>query len=146
MSSQGPESIFRRLTFMEGEWKGTLNNMDETRFTDALSCTLSDGKITGDSILSVDGDTVGKRHFVIWTEDGNVLGRWDIDGESAGTYVCEYEAEDDEFLFNLKEGPTSLDYRTIRRIDMMHFITMEQLPREGTSAVETLQMEYRRTL
>ncbi len=140
------ENIFRRLSFIEGEWKGELSNRDTGRFFDELKCTMEDNRLVGVSSLEVDGEQVGTRRFEIWVEGNLVLGVWDVDGERTGTYVCEYEDEKDEFLFNLKDNPTSIDYRTIRRIDLMHFITMEQLPREGTSSVETLQMEYQRTL
>ncbi len=146
MTMHTGEDVFRRLSFIEGEWKGVLSNRDVGRFTDDLKCSVVDNRLIGTSSLSVDGEEVGTRSFEIWLEDSNVLGIWDVDGERTGPYVCEYEKEEDEFLFNLRDNPTSIDYRTIRRIDMMHFITMEQLPKEGTSSVETLQMEYQRTL
>ncbi len=145
MSRTSVANIFRRLTFMEGEWKGSLSNRDVGRFADELRCRIEEGKLVGVSSLTVDGEEVGTRRFDIWVEEDSVLGRWEIDGQGTETYVCEYEGEKDEFLFNLRNNPTSIDYRTIRRLDMMHFITMEQLPREGTSSVETLQMEYTRT-
>lgn len=140
------EQVFRRLSFIEGEWKGVMSNREQTGLTDDLKCRLDDTRLVCESSLAVNGDNAGTRRFEIWVDGGEVLGTWEFDDERTGTYLCEYEEEKDEFLFNLRDNPTSIDYRTIRRIDMMHFITMEQLPKEGTSSVETLQMEYSRTL
>jgi hypothetical protein len=144
----GSETVFRRLCFLEGEWRGEISNRDSrSRYEDRLVCSIDDdGRISCKSRMFHNGEEIGSRAFEIWIEGDNVCGRWELDGERTGKYICEYEEERDEFLFNLLEMPTSLDYRTIRRIDMMHFITMEQIPKEGTSAVETLQVKYIRTL
>ncbi|MBX8631073.1 MAG: hypothetical protein J9259_00915 [Thermoplasmata archaeon YP2-bin.285] len=140
-------AVFQRLCFLEGEWTGKFNTSDpRTRYTDILRCSVDDGRIHCSSAIHLNGEEFGRRNFEIWQEEGRVNGVWEIDGNRTPLYVCEYEEERDEFLFNLADSPTSLDYRTIRRIDMMNFITMEQIPKEGTSAVETLQVEYHRTL
>ncbi len=143
----GASSIMNRLTFLEGEWKGEISNRDSrSRYEDILVCRRDGDRISCESTMYHNGEAIVHRGFDLWLEDDTVLGSWKLDGEDSGIYECEYEAEKDEFLFNLRDYPTSVDYRTIRRIDMMHFITMEQLPREGTSSVETLQVEYSRTL
>lgn len=146
MTDLSAEKIFRRLEFLEGEWKGSMSNRESTGFVDEMKCRVEDGHIICESRLLLGDEEIGTRGFDIWTEDDAVIGVWSLDGEETGRYICEYEEEKDEFLFNLVDYPTSLDYRTIRRKDMMHFITMEQFPKEGTSSVETLQMEYERTL
>ena len=147
-SNRETERVLRRLSFLEGEWIGEIGNRDSrSRYEDRLLCSIDDeGRIYCKSRMFHNDEEIGNRSFEIWMEGNNVCGNWELDGEKTGKYVCEYEEERDEFLFNLLEMPTSIDYRTIRRIDMMHFITMEQLPKEGTSAVETLQVEYRRTM
>ncbi len=140
-------TIMKRLTFLDGEWKGNIQNRDaRSQYEDILVCRMEGERIHCESTMHHNGEVIAGRGFDIWIEDASVIGKWNIDGEDSGFYVCEYEEEQDEFLFNLREYPTSVDYRTIRRIDAMHFITMEQLPREGTSSVETLEVEYSRTL
>jgi len=140
---RSPEAVFNRIRFLEGEWEGRISS--DPAFSEKLICHVESGVLSCISEIRMGGETVANRHFEIWLEGRCVRGRWEAD-ELSSLYDCEYEPENDEFLFNLSEGGTSLDYRTIRRKDMMHFITMEQRPREGTSSVETLQVEYVRTL
>lgn len=146
-STTDASAMMRRMSFLEGEWKGGIRNRDSrSRYEDILVCRMEGEKIHCESTMYHNGEAIVNRVFDIWLDGGSVLGKWNVDGEDSGIYECEYEEEKDEFLFNLRDYPTSVDYRTIRRIDMMHFITMEQLPREGTSSVETLEVEYSRTL
>ena len=146
-SAAEARTVMGRLSFLEGEWKGSIQNRDSrSTYEDMLVCRKEGERIHCVSTMYHNGESIATRGFEIWLDDRSILGKWNIDGEDSGIYECEYEEEKDEFLFNLIDYPTSVDYRTIRRIDMMHFITMEQFPREGTSSVETLEVEYSRTL
>jgi len=136
-------AIFKRMNFLEGEWEGKPEG--EAGYSDRLVCIVENGVIEGRSELKY-GDTSVHREFRIWVDGGEILSEWKIDDEPVGRYVCEYESEKDEFLFIPIENPNTYDFRTIRRISQMRFITMEQMGIEGTSSVRTFQMNYSRTL
>ncbi|MEM3851475.1 MAG: hypothetical protein QXP70_00555 [Methanomassiliicoccales archaeon] len=138
------ETVFNRLCFLEGEWIG--KSQDGAEVVDKLVCTLEHGKLTCISELLSQGGERLERKIEFWIEDDKLRGTWTDHGANKQEYLCEYDSESDEFLFNLTEMATSLDYKTIRRLNNFSFITMEQSAIQGTSSVRSFEMSYRRTL
>lgn len=136
-------SIFRRLSFLEGEWKGTPGDDSDT--ADYLVCTLEGESIECISELHSGGLT-SHRNFRFLIDGDTVVGEWKNEDGTSGKYECEYDAEKDEFIFVPLENPNTYDFRTIRKISSLRFITMEQVSVMGTSSVRTIEMNYLRTL